>query len=160
MIRTRARASIRSTKPCLRTLPVLFQPVIRLHFSSTALRAEDPRIANLGREIKDEYAVIREKYGTFSTLCKLPIVDNPKRHQRTRLFSHMACWASASYDSEDNTCLAYSIGAVSQMRWQKTASKSSSPLSLQVGVSRHERRSWQRALPKRQRGNRSTSSRT
>jgi hypothetical protein len=159
MIRTCARASVRSTRPCSRTLPVLLQPVIRLHFSSTALRSEDPRIANLGREIKDEYAVIREKYGTYSTLCRLPIVDNPKRRQRTRLFSHMAYWASTSYDSEDDTCRAYSIGAVSQMRWQKMASKSSSPLSLQVGVSRRERRSWQRALPKRQRASRSTSSR-
>jgi triacylglycerol lipase len=45
------------------------------HFSSSQWRKEDPRISDLGREIIDEFAVMREKYGT-----PMPLSDSLHEH--------------------------------------------------------------------------------
>jgi hypothetical protein len=79
MIRTCARVSLRSPTLSSRTLPILLQPVIRLHFSSTAWYKEDPRISTLGREIKDEYAVIRDQYGTSNHCDTSLLTDDLKK---------------------------------------------------------------------------------
>lgn len=57
MIRICTRAILRSS----RVTPLQSSFGYR-HFSSTLLRKEDPRIEDFGREIVDEFAVLREKY--------------------------------------------------------------------------------------------------
>ena len=37
-------------------------------FSTTIALREDPRLQNIGRVIEDEYAVMRDKYGTCSLI--------------------------------------------------------------------------------------------
>jgi triacylglycerol lipase len=63
MIRTCARVTIRSS--AYRTTPYIISPIYATRqFSSSQWRKEDPRISDFGREIIDEFAVMREKYGT------------------------------------------------------------------------------------------------
>lgn len=70
MIRTCARATIRSRTSPTPLLCLSTQWLARRQFSSTAWRKEDPRIESMGKEITDEFAVIREEYGAFSIgLC-------------------------------------------------------------------------------------------
>lgn len=66
MIRTCFRAALRPSVPrsaCTftKTTSVPFRP-----FSGTQWRKEDPRMPGAGREIVDEFAVLREKYGIFT----------------------------------------------------------------------------------------------
>ncbi|KAF1935831.1 alpha/beta-hydrolase [Clathrospora elynae] len=61
MIRIFTRAAVRSPASTL-GYPVLRQGQACRRFSSSPWRKEDPRISNFGREIVDEYAVMREKY--------------------------------------------------------------------------------------------------
>ncbi|KAI4607752.1 hypothetical protein J4E80_009493 [Alternaria sp. BMP 0032] len=61
MIRICARATIRS--PVYRTTSCILSPInATRQFSSSQCRKEDPRISDFGREIVDEFAVMREKY--------------------------------------------------------------------------------------------------
>lgn len=60
MIRICTRATLRSS-----TLTPLRCSLVYRQFSSTSWRKEDPRIEDFGREIVDEFAVLREKYGTY-----------------------------------------------------------------------------------------------
>jgi triacylglycerol lipase len=64
MIRICARATLRS--PRFESTPCLLRRTHALRcFSSTQWRKEDPRLSNFGREIVDEFAVMRENYGRF-----------------------------------------------------------------------------------------------
>ncbi|KAI4925880.1 uncharacterized protein J4E92_006616 [Alternaria infectoria] len=61
MIRICARATIRSS--VYRTTSCTLSPInVTRQFSSSQCRKEDPRISDFGREIVDEFAVMREKY--------------------------------------------------------------------------------------------------
>ncbi|KAI4684783.1 uncharacterized protein J4E88_004224 [Alternaria novae-zelandiae] len=61
MIRICARATIRS--PVYRITSCTLSPINSTRqFSSSQCRKEDPRISDFGREIVDEFAVMREKY--------------------------------------------------------------------------------------------------
>ncbi|KAI4617754.1 hypothetical protein J4E83_006086 [Alternaria metachromatica] len=61
MIRICARATIRS--PVYRIISCTLSPInATRQFSSSQCRKEDPRISDFGREIVDEFAVMREKY--------------------------------------------------------------------------------------------------
>ncbi|CAG5171100.1 uncharacterized protein ALTATR162_LOCUS7277 [Alternaria atra] len=63
MIRTCARVTTRSS--AYRTTPYIISPIYATRqFSSSQWRKEDPRISDFGREIIDEFAVMREKYDT------------------------------------------------------------------------------------------------
>ena len=72
MIRICARATFRSRTTPTRTLCLSTQWLAQRQFSSTAWRREDPRIESMGREIIDEFAVIREEYGKcIAPSCKV-----------------------------------------------------------------------------------------
>jgi len=43
------------------------QLLARRQFTSAPRLKEDPRIESMGKEIIDEFAVIREQYGAFNT---------------------------------------------------------------------------------------------
>ncbi|KAI4631677.1 uncharacterized protein J4E87_002383 [Alternaria ethzedia] len=61
MVRICARATIRS--PVYRITSCTLSPInATRQFSSSQCRKEDPRISDFGREIVDEFAVMREKY--------------------------------------------------------------------------------------------------
>ncbi|EOA91462.1 uncharacterized protein SETTUDRAFT_133067 [Exserohilum turcica Et28A] len=64
MIRICIRATLRAPAP--RLLPNLHNPTPACYrlFSSSQWRKEDPRMPGAGREIVDEFAVLREKYYT------------------------------------------------------------------------------------------------
>ncbi|KAG9188335.1 triacylglycerol lipase [Alternaria panax] len=63
MIRICARVTARSS--AYRTAPYLHSSIhATRQFSSSQWREEDPRISDFGREIIDEFAVMREKYET------------------------------------------------------------------------------------------------
>jgi len=63
MIRTCARVTTPSS--AYRTTPYTISPIYATRqFSSSQWRKEDPRISDFGREIIDEFAVMREKYDT------------------------------------------------------------------------------------------------
>ena len=66
MIRLCARATFRSSK----STPIRCAITYR-HFSGAPWRKEDPRIQDFGREIIDEFAVMREKYSTVQELSKV-----------------------------------------------------------------------------------------
>lgn len=63
MIQICARATIRSHKLSAPAICLSTQWLARRQFSGTSWRKEDPRIESMGREITDEFAVIRDEYG-------------------------------------------------------------------------------------------------
>jgi hypothetical protein len=81
MIRTCARATIRSHTSPTPLLCLSTQWLAQRQFSSTAWRKEDPRIESMGKEITDEFAVIREEYGAFSIGLCLHILTLSQLHQ-------------------------------------------------------------------------------
>ncbi|KAH6643043.1 Alpha/Beta hydrolase protein [Boeremia exigua] len=64
MILTCARAAIRSRTNSPPATCIFKYSLARRQFTSTSWRKEDPRIESMGREITDEFAVIREEYAT------------------------------------------------------------------------------------------------
>ncbi|KAF1831026.1 alpha/beta-hydrolase [Decorospora gaudefroyi] len=63
MIRICVRATPRS--PVCTSIPILLRPTCTARqFSSSSWRKEDPRLSNFGRELVDEFAVMRDKYDT------------------------------------------------------------------------------------------------
>lgn len=79
MIRTCARASFRSRTLNASALCVSAQWLSRRQFSGTISCKEDPRIESMGREIIDEFAVIRQDYGQCLKLtlkCLLTPISN------------------------------------------------------------------------------------
>lgn len=72
MIGTCIRTTLRS--PASRPLHILAKPTSTYcrQFSSSQWRKEDPRIPGAGREIVDEFAVLREKYGTSAQTIRQP----------------------------------------------------------------------------------------
>lgn len=61
MIRPIVHARLCSLRILHRTTCV---PAVRRSFSNAQSRKEDPRLQDIGRVLKDEYAVVRERYGT------------------------------------------------------------------------------------------------
>ncbi|KAJ4982931.1 triacylglycerol lipase [Stagonosporopsis vannaccii] len=64
MIQICARATVRSRTTFTPGTWSSLQLLARRQFASTPRRKEDPRIESMGKEITDEFAVIREQYGT------------------------------------------------------------------------------------------------
>ena len=127
MIRTWARATIRSRTPPTPFLCLSTQWLARRQFSSTAWRKEDPRIESMGKEITDEFAVIREEYGTFLGELGESILTLFQLHQfvqharsdscfdtcrNTPLFLPTGSLASANYDSLDSSFQVSNTGVV------------------------------------------------
>lgn len=77
MIRICIRATLRAPAP--RLLPNLHNPTPACYrlFSSSQWRKEDPRMPGAGREIVDEFAVLREKYCTLhnTSIGLEPVTD-------------------------------------------------------------------------------------
>jgi triacylglycerol lipase len=75
MIRICTRATLRS--PLYKPTSCYLRPVYASRrFGASPWRKEDPRISDFGREIIDEFAVMREDYGNMRSSCFLYAVTN------------------------------------------------------------------------------------
>lgn len=89
------RATLRS--PSSRPLHVLAKPSSTYcrQFSSSQWRKEDPRIPGAGREIVDEFAVLREKYGTSAQPVRQSKDQQLMPSRRSRMHADLPCISSS-----------------------------------------------------------------
>ena len=127
MIRTCARATTRSRASLTPPSYLSTQWLARRQFSSTAWRKEDPRIESMGKEIIDEFAVIREDYGAcLGGLCERTLTSS-QLHQFVQCAQYDSIFdtrrntpsfwltdslASANYASPDSSSQVSNTGVV------------------------------------------------
>ncbi|KAF2853363.1 alpha/beta-hydrolase [Plenodomus tracheiphilus IPT5] len=73
MIHIFTRATLRSPNS-IATIRFLRRAHAQRQFSTSSCRKEDPRIQDFGREITDEFAILRDEYSTFKHQSKNTIV--------------------------------------------------------------------------------------